>query len=170
MKFTAILTLLALVLFSSGNTNKKNNGTYKETTTFYLVRHAEKDTSVAENPPLTEIGVQRAKSFAVFFEDKNVETVYSTNYKRTKSTAKFTAESNTVDIQYYEPGALYSESFLEKHKGETVLIVGHSNTIPALVNKMLGEKRFDMIPEKEYDHLYIVTIKDDSVAAQLEKM
>ncbi|MFT7073017.1 phosphoglycerate mutase family protein [Patiriisocius sp. Uisw_017] len=170
MKFTAILTILALVLFSSGNTNKKNNGISKETTTFYLVRHAEKDTSVAENPPLTETGIQRAKSLAIFLEDKNVAAVYSTNYKRTKSTAKFTAESNTVVIQYYQPGALYSESFLEKHKGETVLIVGHSNTIPSLVNKILGENRFDMIPEKEYDHLYIVTIKDDNVAALFEKM
>ncbi len=171
MKLPSILVILALVLFSCGNTtsDKKNNDVTEEVTTFYLVRHAEKDTSVSENPPLTETGIQRAKSLATFLKDKNVAAVYSTKYERTISTAKFTAESNTLDIQYYQPGALYSKSFLEKNKGETALIVGHSNTIPVLVNQMLGGKRFDMISEKEYDHLYIITIKDDKVDAQLEK-
>ena len=53
---------------------------------------------------------------------------------------------------------------VKKHAGHTVLVVGHSNTVPAIV-AALGAKRPAAICDPEYDNLFIVTIAADGKAA-----
>jgi len=54
-------------------------------TTFYLIRHAEKDRSDSKNsdPVLTEKGLKRAENWAKALKDIDFDAIYSTNYKRT---------------------------------------------------------------------------------------
>jgi broad specificity phosphatase PhoE len=46
---------------------------------------------------------------------------------------------------------------IRKHAGETVLVVGHSNTVPAIV-EALGARRPPAICDSQYDNLYVVTV------------
>ena len=57
--------------------------------TYFLIRHAEKDRSDSENknPSLTEKGKQRAILWSQILADYGVEAVYATDYKRTQETA-----------------------------------------------------------------------------------
>ena len=49
-------------------------------------------------------------------------------------------------------------SYYEQHKGKIILVVGHSNTLPALIGNMGASKKVPPIAEDEYDNIYIVSI------------
>ena len=136
-----------------------------EKTTYFFIRHAEKDLSDPSNrnPELTEEGKSRAQNWADILKDTPIDLVFSTDYIRTQETAKPLAVSKNLKIISYNPKDLYSDSFKELTKGKTVLVVGHSNTTPVFVNKVLGKKKYDSIDEKIYGKLFIVTIADNKV-------
>ena len=73
--------------------------------TIYLVRHAEKQ-SDSNDPPLTACGIQRSESLSAFFEAVPLDVVYSTDYKRTQSTAVPTARAQGLSIKSYSTQAL----------------------------------------------------------------
>ena len=50
------------------------------------------------------------------------------------------------------------DDIVRSHKGKIILVVGHSNTLPALIYNMGASKNVPAIDEAEYDNLYIVTI------------
>ena len=135
-----------------------------KTTTYYLIRHAEKDRSDKSNrnPKLTEAGLQRAENWAKTLKDIKFDAVYSTDYNRTKETATPTAKANNLELKFYDPRDMKMAQFMKKTKGKTVLIVGHSNTTPMFTNGLLGEKKYDMIADDNNSNLYIVTISDDA--------
>jgi len=132
-------------------------------TTIYLVRHAEKVDS-SRTSGLTEVGTARAKAFSTMLRDSNLTHVFSTPFVRTKSTAAPTAEFHSLDIEEYDPDA--AREFAEKLKNLTgsALVVGHSNTIPNLVNLLTGE-RFDDLDERVYDKIYIVRLVNGDYSA-----
>ena len=51
-----------------------------------------------------------------------------------------------------------TKAFLESIKGQTVLIVGHSNTTPMFVNAIIGEDKYKQIDDNINGNLYIVMI------------
>lgn len=132
----------------------------KTPTTYYLIRHAEKDRSNAneKDPFLTQMGTERAENWATVFKDIPFDMVYSTNYNRTKATAQPTATSKDIELSIYDDKQMYNESFQNETKGKTVLVVGHSNTTPAFVNAILREKKYEDIPDNENGTLFIVTV------------
>ena len=136
----------------------------EEISTYYLIRHAEKDRSNSSNrnPDLSEIGVERAKKWSEVMSHIDFDAVYSTKYNRTMQTATPTAERNNLDIQSYDPRKMYDAKFQKETKGQTVLIVGHSNTTPFFVNKILKEEKFDEMDDDNNSNLYIVTVTKDA--------
>lgn len=134
---------------------KPNNE--KETTTFVFVRHAEKDT-IKGDPSLTSLGMVRAQDLASMLADVPLTAVFSTNFKRTKSTAQPTAISKDLELNIYDHKDLQAcaNEIYSKHAGGTVLVVGHSNSTPNFINLLLGEKQINQIDEKDYDNLFIV--------------
>lgn len=134
-----------------------------EMSTYYLIRHAEKIKTDADNrnPYLNEKGLKRADNWAKYFKNIKIDAVYSTNYHRTTQTAKPTAESKNLEIIKYDPRKLYDETFRAETKGKNVLIIGHSNTTPAFANKILGEKKFQNMNENNNTSLYVVTVSGD---------
>ena len=138
-------------------------------TTYYLIRHAEKvrADSSNKNPNLTEKGKSRAQNWSTVFKDVNFDMVYSTNYNRTIQTATPTANEKNLEIQFYNPKALFDSNFQSKTKGKTVLVVGHSNTTPQFVNKILAEERYANIGDSNNSNLYIVTIINEETAVTL---
>jgi 2,3-bisphosphoglycerate-dependent phosphoglycerate mutase len=138
-------------------------------TTFYLIRHAEKDRSegVGNDPELTEAGHNRAERWAEVFGLEPLDAVYSTDYKRTRQTAEPSAQANALDLQFYDPNTLNTEALIAQHNGQRVLIVGHSNTTPFIVNKFLGEERFEWIDDAVNGNLYVVTIVGETIGVQI---
>lgn len=146
--------------------------TEEKTTTYYLIRHAEKDQSDKTNrdPHLTEEGLKRAENWSNVLKDVKFDMVYSTNYHRTKETAAPTAKANSVEVTFYDPRNMNPKEFKDVTKGKTVLIVGHSNTTPMFSNALVGEKKYDQISEDNNSNLYIVTITKDSKTSTLLKI
>jgi len=151
--------LLLVITFSLPSCAQETEKT-TETTTFYFIRHAEKDRSDKENrnPNLTEEGILRAAKWSLVLKNMKFDAVYSTDYNRTKQTAQPTAEQNELEITIYDPRNLDGKAFLEANKGKTVLVVGHSNTTPAFVNSVLEKEKYSDIDDNNNANLYIVTI------------
>jgi len=135
-----------------------------ETTTYYLIRHAEKIRKDKSNkdPELTKQGHSRAENWRVVFENIDFDFVYSTKYHRTIQTAEPTAKKENLDILFYNPSNLFDADFKAKTKGKTVLVVGHSNTTPQFVNDILGKHLYEQIDDSNNDNLYIVTVQGAS--------
>lgn len=125
--------------------------------TVYVVRHAEK--AVAESdPPLSEKGQQRAHTLAQMLQKAELKAIFSTPYQRTQMTAQPLAESVGLTVQSYRPGD--AEGTLEAlmARGENTLIVGHSNTVPALVRGLGGQS--ENLTEQDYGDLFQLTFYD----------
>lgn len=169
MKNILLLITIAMTScnFNSSTIPEKNTeedqGSTPGSTTYYFIRHAEKDTSDPANkdPELAEEGKKRAEKWAEIFKAVTFDMIYSSDYKRTRSTAQTIADSQKKDVSIYDAGKLNDESFQTNTKGKTVLVVGHSNTNPEFINYILGEKRYDDIPETESGSLFIVTVNPD---------
>ena len=139
-----------------------------KTTTIYLIRHAEKADS-SKNPNLSDQGAMRASHWDDIFSAIHFDAIYSTNYNRTQQTAEPTALTQKVNVTIYDPKDFSLAKIRAAHEGKNILIVGHSNTIPALVNQLIGTKQYPDIEETVFGNLYIVTINGDEVNHQLLK-
>ena len=131
--------------------------------TIYLIRHSEKGVSSDNpgDPPLTHCGELRSENLVTIFGDIAFERIYSSDYVRTRATAKPIAESQEIDIELYNPQKLKDLSLLLLSRGEDVLVVGHSNTTSILAGMLIGEdlKPFD---DSLYDQIYQVVIFNGS--------
>lgn len=169
MKQPIFLTFLLLVSFSSFS-QEKNLETVSDVTTYYFIRHAEKDRSnpSEKNPHLTEKGLKRADNWNTILSNVKFDAVYSTDYHRTLETAKPTAEKNNLNILVYGKTDMDNvSSFLYNNVGKTVLVVGHSNTTPAFVNSILKQEKYGDIDDNNNGNLYILTIMGDKIADQV---
>ena len=168
-----ILLTIPLIILSCNSVDKKQIAEVKpiETsiTTYYLIRHAEKDRSDPNNsdPNLTEEGIQRAKNWATFFKNVDLDKIYSTDYNRTLQTVVFVAEQKGITVQSYDPSSLYSDDFEQTTKGETVLIVGHSNTTPQFVNAIIGEEKYIDMDDGDNSSVYVVTVTENTKKVQI---
>ena len=170
---TIVLLLAVLTLVAACKESGKINVAEKENTSvYYFIRHAEKDRSdpTNKNPSLTIQGLERANKWAVFFKDKNIAAVYSTNYIRTQQTALPIAKEQNIEIINYTTKELISEKFIANNKGKNIVIVGHSNTTPELVNILLGEKKYEDISDSENNNLFVVTLNKNKTTAKRVKV
>lgn len=128
--------------------------------TFYLIRHAEKDRTNPDDadPELTQQGLGRAMHWAEILADVELDAIYSTNYNRTSMTAAPTSVKQNIDVQYYDPTLIDIAQFKSENLNKNVLIVGHSNTTPEFVNKLIDEQKFYSIDDSENGTLFIVKI------------
>jgi broad specificity phosphatase PhoE len=153
------LALLALLLFANSNLILA-----QESFTIYLVRHAEKALSDnrEHNPTLTECGLARAQSLAYFFDDIQLDAIYSTDYKRTLLTAKATAIAKKLETELYDPQKLQDFAKELIAQGENALIVGHSNTTGVLASFIAGIEDPSMIlTEADYNRIYKIVISEE---------
>jgi 2,3-bisphosphoglycerate-dependent phosphoglycerate mutase len=134
------------------------------TTTVIFVRHAEKAAIPTDNPGLSEAGKQRAAELARQLVDADViagiDAVYSTSYRRTEETVQPVATALNLPITPYDASNTETimDEIVREHKGKIVLVVGHSNTVPALIYNMGASKNVPEISENEYDNIYIVSV------------
>ena len=158
------LVLLTAIVFTSCTTTK-----------FFVVRHAEKDSNtMASDVPLSDIGRQRAEALKEILKNEKIGTIYSTNYLRTKSTAQPLADAVGVTLQVYDPR---DTTFItritnmgNKDYEGNMLIVGHSNTVDDIVNKLVGKTMVPGdLPESQYGDLFIVKKRGKKMVFQQKK-
>ena len=137
-----------------------------KTTQYYFIRHAEKADS-SKNPDLSEKGLERALEWKALFSAIQFDAVYSTDFKRTLQTIHPIVVENDQLIKFYNPQILDIETFKKETKGKTILIVGHSNTIPKMVNQLIKENKYGDIAENQFGNLYIVTLLENQILSHL---
>jgi len=170
-----ILSLFVITLFSCLNASSKSKTDIKiedneSTSTYYFVRHAEKNTEQTDNPDLLPAGEIRAANYADYFKSIKLDAVYSSNFTRTLETAKPTAMAQNLETTVYNPSSIDYKTFLEDTKNETVLFVGHSNTIPNFINNIIGEEVYNEIDESIYNNIFIVNITNGEIKHELKTL
>ena len=140
--------------------------------TFYLIRHAEKvrTNKSDRDPALNKKGIIRAQNWKEYFINKDISKIYSTNYKRTLETVKPIQEAIGLTAILYSPSSIDYKDFISSNKGEVVLIVGHSNTIPNFANELINDQVYDQIDDLNNSNLYIVNLCDSSISHSLIKV
>lgn len=153
----AALLLLALPLPGQAQTPDRP-------TVVIVVRHAERAAVEGRDPPLSEAGQQRARALVDAVRGAGVKAIYATQYQRTQQTARPLADSLGLTTIVFEAtgdaaehAAILAREILTKHAGEVVVVVGHSNTVPAIV-QALGGTAVPAIPDTEYHNLFVVVI------------
>ena len=133
-----------------------------ECTSIYLIRHAEKDRTDKRNsnPHLNSLGIERSLRWKSFFKYVKFDEFYSTNYYRTLETIKPIAEDRAIQI--YNPSSINYDEFILKNKGKTILVVGHSNTIPTFANMLLKHEVYQDIEDTNNSNLYVINVCDNS--------
>lgn len=134
----------------------------QNTTTFIVLRHAEKaDNSKDTN--LSAEGLIRADELRKTLAPVDVNAIYSTPFNRTKQTVTPLATGKGIAITEYPANKPYEEfvnELIAAHQGKTVVIVGHSNTVPEIL-KVLSQNNFNVtINENQFDNLFVVTLTD----------
>jgi len=140
--------------------------------TFYLIRHAEKVriNKTDRDPALNEKGMIRALNWRDFFIDKDISKIYSTNYKRTLETVKPIEVAMGLTAILYSPSSIDYKNFISSNKGEIVLVVGHSNTIPDFVNELINDQVYSQIDDLNNSNLYIVSLCESNISHRLIKV
>ena len=163
----AISALLGVSVFSTGASAVDQSGM-----TLILVRHAEKKIVPPENkdPDLSPEGMARAEELARMFGDSGIAAIYATQYKRTQQTVKPLADKLNLPVTQVEAKATAElvKQLRARPAGQVIFIAGHNNTVPEIIAE-LGGPRFPIIPETEYNNLYVLTVSGDG-SARLLKM
>jgi phosphohistidine phosphatase SixA len=128
-----------------------------------LVRHAEKASAPANDPLLTPAGTKRAHALAEALREADVKAIITTEARRTRDTAQPLATKLGLDPEVIQPEAgeelsAHAEKVataVRLHEGETVLVVGHSNTVPAII-AALGGPHLANICESLYASLFVL--------------
>jgi phosphohistidine phosphatase SixA len=167
MKFllTTILVVATVVVVtvqagcSSMRAIEPSAGGHKPLVVF-LVRHAEK-ADHSQDPELSAAGRERAELLAKSLRSANIEFVHSSNFIRTRETATPTANEFGLDVTIYDPYSLNVFAEQLRQLGGRHLVVGHSNTTPAMVKLLGGNSGIAINEEGEFDRLYRVTIDNE---------
>ncbi len=162
MKFIALFVLASVFLVAPQEEFKP--------ITVYLVRHAERADEPRQDPPLTEKGTARAQELARILGNSNIKAIITSQFSRTKLTAEPLAKqanvvvtSITLSLSPSNPRMISEQSTAEvtnkilERGGESVLVVGHSNSIPDVIKKLGGDVS-PAIDEKRFDDLFVVTV------------
>jgi 2,3-bisphosphoglycerate-dependent phosphoglycerate mutase len=146
---------------------------FAQTTTIWLVRHAEKEIATAgaemmsaSDPNLSAEGKLRALALASELKNENITTVFSTPYKRTLQTGEPTLKQfKLTKAETYKAADLpaFKKHVLTFYAGSNVLVVGHSNTVIPTLQAFGAIKPFDTLTDDDYDMLFKITVGPNGI-------
>ena len=133
--------------------------------TVILVRHAELEGAAMAEPKhmaLSTAGEERAKRLADLLKDAGINAIYVTDFARTNKTAEplyRKLNMQPVVLPKGDPREL-AERVRKQHANETVLMVGHTDTLPGLI-KALGHPEDIKIDSQDYSNLFVLVPKSE---------
>ena len=156
------LYLMLMVMFFSASTissqETANAHTDRNITKVIIVRHAEKADDGTKDPPLTAAGKERASKLNQILVDFTIDAVYATPFKRTQETLAVIAESRKLAVKTYQANDVnFTKDVLQENLGKTIVVAGHSNSSPAVVNKLIGQEKYMALDESVYTKLWVLT-------------
>ncbi len=133
-------------------------------TKIIIVRHAEKADDGTKNPPLSDEGLQRAERLSSILSDLKIDLLYATPFLRTNQTLTPLSKNFGIAIESYEASdATFAERLLQKNKGKTIVIAGHSNSSPTLVNRLIKKEMYQKLDESVFSKIWILTFKGNEL-------
>jgi broad specificity phosphatase PhoE len=137
----------------------------EEPTIAIVTRHAERAKDPGPDPSLDSAGKGRAKALAIALQDAGVAAAIVTQYRRTRETAAPLVDRLKIPVlerpvtagKVDEYAAALAKEIRSAYGGRTVLVVGHSNTVPAIVAALSG-RTIEPIPDDRYGDVYVVVI------------
>ncbi len=129
------------------------------TTTVYIVRHAEK-VDETDSTDLSPVGRQRAIALADMLANKGIDSIFTTPFRRTRQTAEPLAQRLSLPIVAYaaKPNDVLVNR-INHIRNQTVLVVGHSNTILEIAGGLGAKPTLSKIESGDFDNLLRVKIK-----------
>lgn len=152
---SAIVVSLPACVATSAADHEASAAVLDESLVVFLVRHAEK-TGGGSDAALSEAGVARARALVDTLRDAGIGRVHSTDYARTRDTAGPIASALGLGVELYDPRDLGALAARLRSAGGRHLVVGHSNTTPALVALLGGDAGPPIDESSEYDRFYVV--------------
>jgi phosphohistidine phosphatase SixA len=129
------------------------------TSTIYIVRHADR-LDKSEDSPLSEAGFARAQALKDSLQLKRIDSVFVTQYRRTRQTAEPLMTDKNLNAGVYPPHpTTVIVNRLQRLKGKNALVVGHSDTILEIAKGLGTTPTKTKIESTDYDNLFIVTLK-----------
>ncbi|CAN5854711.1 hypothetical protein BH23GEM6_BH23GEM6_23870 [soil metagenome] len=156
----ALLLPLLAACSSATSTRYSTAPEISEPTTVFVVRHAERISDQDRVSPLSGAGHDRAHALAEALGESGIQAIYVTQYQRTRQTAEPIAARLGLMPQVQATSVTPPElarAVLDRHRGGTVLIVGHSNTVNAIVNG-LGGPALPELESSRYGDLFVVIV------------
>lgn len=130
-------------------------------TTVIIIRHGEREdpnpADPNDDPHLNADGIARAQTLLHVLGRAGIRGIYTSKYLRTKETAAPLAAQLALTPTVINDAVGLKNNILQKFPGKTVLVLGHTDTIPELI-KQLGGGNIGVIEAHEFDNLFIVTI------------
>lgn len=132
----------------------------------FLVRHAERAEDGTTDPHISEAGRTRARLLADMLQDAGLTHIHTTDLKRTRETGGPLADRLGLGLEVYDPSDLPGFAARLRSTPGRHLVLGHSNTTPALVAALGGEPG-PPIADAEYDRLYVLAIPAEGPVATI---
>jgi broad specificity phosphatase PhoE len=130
-------------------------------TQVFIVRHAEKDlTPGLADPGLTPEGQLRAEALRDTLRKYPVAALYTTDTVRTRTTLAPLAASLKLEPRVYDTKQLaqLAQRLREQHRGQTIVVVGHANTLLSLIDALGAPRPVPTLSDADYDYLFEVTL------------
>jgi broad specificity phosphatase PhoE len=141
-------------------------------TTVILVRHADRTPDGSPDPPgpsLNDKGMARAAKLVHVLSKSGIQAIYASQYTRSKMTAKpFRIKNPGVPEVVIDGAPELKDHILTNHSGQTVLVVGHSDTVPELI-RLLGGPSLANIDDCEFDNLFVL-VRYSSTSSTVTKL
>ncbi|MFA6276547.1 MAG: phosphoglycerate mutase family protein [Pedobacter sp.] len=161
--------ILILLIVLLGQQNLSAQKTVK----VWVVRHAEKltDDPKDKDPDLSPEGKERAEALMKELKGEKIDSIFATNYKRTKLTGFPLADKIGISVKTYNPEdqKTLAKQLIINAKGKNILIVGHSNTVLEIVEAFGAKKPVKGLTDDDYDYLFEVTVKGDKADVKVSR-
>ena len=135
------------------------------TTKIFIVRHADR---LGDADELSALGIKRASELKRVLAPSKIDSIFSTNFVRTKKTAQ-PLSSRRTPIQLYSDEMGLVKRIIQNCSGKRVLVVGHSNTVDDIIKKCGCVPPPSIDPEMpitQFDNLFLVLLY--KIPGQLE--
>lgn len=176
LALAALLVAAALALahhYSKKSTNNANsdqhlpltkNTTFvaeverKKPTEIFIIRHAEKEPDGTDDPPLSKLGIARAKRWGELLAEVEFDEILTTRFVRNTQTVEYIFGKDLDNLKYYSALSFDIAAQLQGFSGKKIAIIAHSNTIPSMVNRLVKDRQYAAKDHRNYELIYHITV------------
>lgn len=138
----------------------------------FAVRHGEKAHDGTMDPPLATAGEARAERLGKLMAHAGIDHIFTTPFVRTRrmgeAVQRHAANRPPLDIVAVTQQNEWLDALLAGGGGKRYFYAGHQHTVPALLNALLGERRFTHIPDDDFSRMYLAVTSGQARTEVLE--